>query len=98
MSLTITHSYSPRLTLIIITHIMYTKVDFGNNVLAMYSVVATYYHMLYNSLKILLIHANTLYWEIFASLNFRENGNFNNFANDLCGQHKRCGMAIFRGI
>ena len=33
------------------------------------------------------------------SLNFYENGNFNNFvknifANDQRGQHKRCGMAI----
>ena len=33
------------------------------------------------------------------SLNFHKNGNFTNFAknifaNDPCGQHKRCGMAI----
>ena len=39
------------------------------------------------------------YRQIFVSLNFRENGNFNNFtknifANDPRGQHKRCGMAI----
>ena len=36
---------------------------------------------------------------IFALLNFHENGDFNNFAenifaNDPCGQHKRCGTAI----
>ena len=28
--------------------------------------------------------------------NFHENGNFNNFANDPRGQHKRCSIAIFR--
>ena len=38
---------------------------------------------------------STVYQEIFASLNFRENGDCNNFANDPRGQHKRCGMAIF---
>ena len=36
---------------------------------------------------------------IFALLNFHENGDFNNFtknifANDPCGQHKRCGTAL----
>ena len=36
-------------------------------------------------------------------LNFRENGDFNNFVknifmNDPCGQHKRRGMAIFHEI
>ena len=41
----------------------------------------------------------TVYREIFASLNFPKNGNFNNFvknifANDPHGQHKRCGMVI----
>ena len=44
-----------------------------------------------------------LYGEIFASLNFYEKGNFNNFAknvfaNDPRGQHKRRGMAVFRKI
>ena len=38
-----------------------------------------------------------------SSLNFCKNGNFNNFtknifANDPCGQHKRCGMAILSRI
>ena len=42
-----------------------------------------------------------IYWEIFVSLNFRKNGDFNNFAenffaNDPCGQHKRHGVIIFR--
>ena len=49
------------------------------------------------------LEMTTVYWGIFASLNFRENGNFNNFAknifmNDPRGHHKRCGMAIFHGI
>ena len=40
-----------------------------------------------------------VYQEIFASLNFRKNGDFNNFmknvfVNDPRGQHKRCGMVI----
>ena len=30
--------------------------------------------------------------------NFCKNSNFNNFANDPSGYHKRCGIAIFRGI
>ena len=39
----------------------------------------------------------------FVSQNFHEYDDFNNFtknifANDPRGQHKRCGMAIFRGI
>ena len=43
------------------------------------------------------------YWEIFASLNFCKNGNFNNFTknifmNDPRGQHKKCGIAIFHFV
>ena len=46
------------------------------------------------------MNIGTIYQEIFALLNFCENGDFNNFvnnifANDTRGQHKRCGMAIF---
>ena len=41
----------------------------------------------------------TIYQEIFMSLNFYKNGDFNNlakkiFTNDPRGQHKRCSMAI----
>ena len=37
----------------------------------------------------------TIYWEIFASLTFRENGNFNYFTKNIFTNDPRGGIAIF---